>query len=306
LPSRVAKRDGRKLLAVLLAFAALGGVATSLSGCGASATLDPVALAARVSSEQTGMRMSYSMSFAAGGLSSGEITGHGYFNQRERSGVLSMDLSGLSSVGVGAAGAGLEHMQLIFKYPLMYMNFPVLSEKVGKPWVQINLQQLAQERGIQLSQLSSVNQTNPAEFLNYLRASGGAVTKVGQETVNGVPTTHYDASISVARIIESYPSSTRSTLQSSLRALSTNGSIPVEVWIDNANRVRRMKMSVNVSVPAGGGEASPGATPAGASATMTMDFTSYGAVPPVPVPGPSEVFDASALLHAGLSGGNGE
>jgi len=311
LPSRLANRDGRKVLATLAAFVALGGLATSLSGCGASATLDPVARAADVSSEQTGIRFSLSISFSASALptSGATITASGYVNERERSGAMTMNLSGVSALG-GNSGAlsGLEQMHVVFKYPEYYVGLPGLASKLpeGKTWMKLDLAQLAASHGVQLPQLSSIGQSDPSEFLRYLRASGGDVTKVGYEVINGVPTTHYRASISLTRIVDSYPESERTALRSALNALSSSGSLPVDVWIDHQNRVRRMQMSIHVSLPEGESTPSAALQAGNASATITIDFTSYGAVPPVSVPPASEVFDATALGNAGQSGVGGE
>jgi hypothetical protein len=311
-PGRIAKLAGRRAsrgVPTLLALAALVGVGALLSGCGASATLDPVARAAEVSSQQTGVRFSLSMHISASGLpaSGAGITASGYFNQRESSGEMTMNLAGLSALGGSSeALGGLEHMQMIFKYPVVYVGLPGLADKLpeGKTWMKLDLTQLAKEHGVKLPQLSSLDQTNPAEFLRYLRASGGDVTALGSESVDGVPTTHYRVMLSLSRILESYPASDRTAMRSALSALGSSGSIPAEVWVDHQNRVRRMRMSFNVPVPSA--EAQAGATPGSVGASMTMDFTSYGAVPPVSLPPASEVFDASALMGAGLSGAGGE
>ena len=315
MPGRIAKPAGRRAssgAAALLTLLALAAAGASLSGCGASATLDPVARAAEVSSQQTGVRFSLSMQISASGLpaSGAAISASGYFNQRESSGEMTMNLAGLSALGGSSeALSGAEHMQMIFRYPTVYVDFPGLAGKLpeGKTWMKLDLTQLAKEHGVQLPQLSSLDQTNPAEFLRYLRASGGDVTRLGSESVGGVPTTHYGVTLSLSRILESYPASDRTAMRSALGALGSSGSIPAQVWVDQQSRVRRMRMSFNVSVPSGqGAEGQAGATPGSVAATMTMDFTSYGAVPAVALPPASEVFDASALLAAGPNGASGE
>ena len=315
MPGRIAKLAGRRASSgavALLTLLALAGAGASLSGCGASATLDPLARAAEVSSQQGGVRFSLSMHLSASGLpaSGAGISASGYFNQRERSGEMSMNLAGLSALGGSSeALGGLERMQMVFEYPVVYVGLPGLADKLpeGKTWMKLDLTQLAREHGVQLPQLSSLDQANPAEFLRYLRASGGDVTTLGSESVDGVSTTHYRVTLSLSRILESYPASDRAGMRSALSALGSSGSIPAEVWVDHQSRVRRMRMSFNVSAPSGGAaEGQAGATQGTVAATMTMDFTSYGAVPAVALPPANEVFDASALLGAGPNGASGE
>jgi hypothetical protein len=312
-PGRIAKPTGRRAssgAAALLAIVALAGAGASLSGCGASATLDPVARAADVSSQQTGVRFTLSVHISSSGLAAGAgISASGYVNQREHSGEMTMNLAGLSALGGSSeAPSGFEHIQMVFKYPVVYVGLPALADKLpeGKTWMKLDLTQLAKEHGVQLPQLSSLDQTNPSEFLRYLRASGGDVTALGSESVNGVPTTHYRATLSLSRILESYPASDRTAMRSALSQLGSSGSIPAEVWVDHQNRVRRMRMSFNIAVPAAQGTETQAGATGSVGTTMTMDFTSYGAVPAVTLPPANEVFDASALLGAGLSSGNGE
>jgi hypothetical protein len=312
-PSLLAKRDAPRAFAALLALAGLLASSVVLSGCGASATLDPVARAAEVSSQQTGIHFTLSVRFSASALptSNAAIEASGYVNERERSGEMTMSLSGLPASAGSTSLGGLEHMHMIFRYPTVYVGLPALAGKLpeGKTWMKLDLKQIAQAHGVQLPQLSSLNETNPSEFLRYLRASGGAVTRLGEEVVNGVPTTHYRATLSLARILDSYPAADRAAARSALSALGSAGAIPVDVWVDRQSRVRRMTMSIQVPLPAGvaGATEGQGTTGSGAlGATITVDFTSYGEVPPVVPPPAAEVFDATALEHAGLSGGYGE
>jgi hypothetical protein len=68
------------------------------------------------------------------------------------------------------------------------------------------------------------------------------------------------------------------------------------VWVDAQGRVRRMQLSIAAGAP---GAAT------GVSGTITMDFTSYGPVPPIIPPPAGEVFNAGALTAAGIASGQG-
>ncbi len=295
-----------KALATLGALAALGAGGVAVSGCGASATLDPIARAAEVTSRQAGARISLKMQFSSPALPGGfSVTANGYIDERNRSGEMSMDLSGIPGASA-LPGGGAGTVRMIFQYPVIYMNMPFLAGKLpeGKTWIKLDLTKAAQAAGINLSQLSSLNQTDPTQFLEYLRASSGGVVKVGAEAVDGAPTTHYQATLQLSSILNRLPSSDQSSAKAELEKLGNAGAIPADVWVDAQGRVRRMQLTVAANVPAGtAGGAAEAAT--GVSGTITIDFTSYGPVPPIVPPPAGEVFDAGAVAAAGIAGGQG-
>jgi hypothetical protein len=291
---RIARANTKtiKALAVLAALAAGGAV----SGCGASATLDPIARAAEVTSRQTGARISLTMQLSSSALPGGlAITANGYIDERHRSGEMSMDLSGIPSASA-LPGGGVGTVQMIFQYPVIYMNMPFLAGRLpeGKTWMKLDLTKAAQTAGIDVSQLSSLNQTDPTQFLTYLRASSGDVATVGSESLDGVPTTHYRATLQLSRILDRLPAGQRGSVQTALEKLGDASAIPVEVWVDTQGRVRRMQLSIDPT----------GAPAAGGSGTITISFTSYGPVPAIVPPPSSQVFDASEMAAAGIASGS--
>ncbi len=296
----------RKTAAGIAVLAALGAGAGALSGCGTSATLDPIARAAEVSSQQEGARFSLSVRLSSPMLPGAgfAISANGYVDERKRTGELTMDLSGIPGATALPGGAGT--VKMIFAYPVIYMNMPFLAGQLpaGKTWMKLDVRKAAQAAGIDLSQLSSLGQDDPTQLLEYLRASSGGVSTVGSETLDGVPTTHYRGTLQLSDILNRLPASDRDAAKAALEKLGNGGAIPVDVWIDGQHRVRRMRMSLAAGDPT----STPGAgsaTGAGAvSGTVTIAFTSYGAVPPIVPPPASEVFEASSLAAlAGAQGG---
>ncbi|HEY7953442.1 MAG TPA: hypothetical protein VID70_10690 [Solirubrobacteraceae bacterium] len=296
-----------KALATLGALAALAGGGVALSGCGASATLDPLARAAEVTSQQSGVRvaMTMTMKFSAPGLAASGAAGGdsfamsaaGYFDERKRTGEMTMDLSGIPGMSALAGGNG--SIKMIFLYPVIYMNMPFLTEKLpgGKPWMKLDISKAAAAAGISTSQFGSLEQNDPTKFLDYLRASSGAVANLGSQNVDGVPTTHYSATLQMSRILDRLPGAQQAAAKAALEKLGSAGSIPVEVWVDAQGRVRRMQMSLTGLI---GAAASPAAS--GVGGAITIDFKSYGPVPEVVAPPASEVFDMSAMLKSGAAG----
>ncbi|MGH2854315.1 MAG: hypothetical protein ACRDLF_09020 [Solirubrobacteraceae bacterium] len=304
--TRRANRKLAKALAALGALAAVAAGGVAVSGCGASATLDPIARAAEVTSQQAGARIKLTMQLSSPALPSGySITANGYFDERNRSGEMSMDLSNIPGASA-LPGGGAGTVQMVFQYPVIYMDMPFLAGKLpeGKTWMKLDLTKAAQAAGIDLSQLSSLNQSDPTQFLEYLRASSGGVVKVGSEPADGVPTTHYQATLQLSSILGRLPASAQAAAKAALEQLGNAGAIPVDVWVDAQGRVRRMQLTIAANVPAGTDGGAPGAA-TGVSSTITIDFTSYGPVPPVVPPPAGEVFDASAMAAAGIADGQG-
>jgi hypothetical protein len=289
------KRKLANAIAALGTAGALVAGSVAVSGCGASATLDPIAQAAVVSSQQSGVTLAMTMQFSSPALPGGSyaITANGTFDELDHTGQMTMDLSGVP--GISSLGGGNGQVQMRFIAPDAYMNMPFLAGKLptGKTWIELDLSQVAAADGLNASSLSSLDESNPTQFLEYLRGSSGEVVSLGSETVEGVPTTHYHATLQLSRILEKLPSSEQASAKAALEEIGTGSGIPVEVWIDAQGRVRRMQMSFTTDAGAAG-------VPA-ISFSITMAFKSYGPVPAVVAPPAGEVYDASTAAASELS-----
>jgi hypothetical protein len=268
-----------------------------MAGCGSSGVaLDPVAQAAEVTSHAGGAHMSLAAQIDAGGLSV-TMSGEGFFNYMAQEGMLTLSVSGLPAAA-GAPAPGSLRMQELFKSSTVYIGSPLFAGKLpgGAHWMKLDLGRLGDAFGVSLQQLAG-GQSNPAQFLEYLRASGGAVTAVGHEPVRGVPTTHYRGTVDLAKVAGVMPSANRAQLRAALAKLIAQSgikSLPVDVWVDGHGLVRRMTLVL--SSPAGGLKL---------QMHMTLELFDFGATPPVAPPAPGDTYDATqaALAGAGLAGG---
>jgi hypothetical protein len=79
--------------------------------------------------------------------------------------------------------------------------------------------------------------------LEMLRAATGELERVGDESIRGVETAHYRGEIDYATYVEQAPAGRRKNLREELKRRSELGSvtIPLEVWVDAENRVRRYR-----------------------------------------------------------------
>jgi hypothetical protein len=288
---------GVRLIAML---AATGALAVAASGCGSSSTvLDPVAQAAEETSNVGGAHMALTVQVSAGALPSPfTMSGSGFFNYKTHEGMLSFELAGLPASAAGILPGGSLRMEELFKSSAVYVGSSLLAGKLpgGAKWMKIDIARVGQAFGLDVGQLAG-GQTNPAQFLEYLKASGGAVTAVGHDTIRGVATTHYRGAIDLNKLANVLPSASRAQAHAALEKLLSQAgisSIPVDVWVDSHKLVRRINMSLGVST---GGQQ--------AHMQMSIDLFDFGATPPVVTPPQGEVYDATGAALGGLAGTSG-
>jgi LppX_LprAFG lipoprotein len=153
----------------------------------------------------------------------------------------------------------------------LYMRssaFSQLGLPPGKQWVKLDLGQLAQQRGIDLSSLANTSPT-PASALSYLRGSS-KVEQVGSESVDGVDATHYKVTVDLERAAARSSGSDRESLKRVIRASGVK-TLPIDVWVDGKGYVRKVQYAQRI----GSGKA--------VKITMTLhDFGSPVSVKPPP------------------------
>ena len=180
------------------------------------------------------------------------------------------------------------------------MKFPpALANDIpgAKPWLEINLDQVGKAAkmpglGSLIDSTSTLN--DPGEYLDFLRAAAaGSVTDVGQETIAGVQTTHYEANVDFSKLPDALPSADRQSVQQLVDALQQRASvadIPVDVWIDGSDLVRRIMMNMKETV-----EGHPVDT------QFTENFSDYGAQPAPTIPSPGDTTNLMSYIK--LNGG---
>jgi hypothetical protein len=268
-------------IAILAALCA----SVALAGCGGQAQLDPIARAAVVTAQQQGAKFSLRMQFSSAVTGAFAITANGYEDQRHRAGEMTLDLSGMP--GAPSLPGGGKGTQMILRYPVIYLNMPLLAGRLpaGKRWIKIDLTKAGGEAGVDTSALSSLSEGDPAQLVDYLRSSSGVVLIEGHEMVNGASVIHYHATLLTQRILDSLPDAQRPVVKDAFQKLDGLSAIPVDVWVDGQQRIRRLQVLLG----------NQGASVSGA---VTMDFLSYGPIPPISAPPAPEVLDAGSLLSS--------
>jgi hypothetical protein len=170
-----------------------------------------------------------------------------------------------------------------------YLRMPFIASELpsGKEWVSIDLARAAQMQGRDLGELQSLAQgSDPRQMLTYLRSVAGDVTHVGNEDVRGVPSAHYFAVVDWQKALQQ--ADTQSGQPGLLDQFQSFGgamsNIPVDVWVDEQSRLRRMTMDFSMSA---------GSQEAGGS--LRLELFDYGDAVDVDAPAASDVVDALSL-----------
>jgi hypothetical protein len=136
---------------------------------------------------------------------------------------------------------------------------------------------------------------DPADLLAALTAISSGVTKIGTAIIRGVPVTGFAIKVDPAKAA-GIPTAD----QAAVKALATSfgaAEIPVDVWVDGQNLVRREKLTL--PLPGGSG------APAGSSLTVTTDFYDFGEPVQVSAPPASQVDTEKFPFAAGSSSVSG-
>jgi hypothetical protein len=271
-------------ITLLLASAVLVGlvyVKTRRPAAAAVLHVDRVAQAVSTTSSMRSFAFTYSGTVAAGGHSL-TMSGDGSSDLDRGLVEMTMRFSGEpqqeqanAEVVLDTSAGFVEY----FKAAFLGGHLPA-----GKSWLKIDLGAIGKKNGIELDRLQQGDFADPAKMFSFLRRSAEP-TPVGHEQVGGVETTHYSATVDLRRLeaLET-DAATRETLQ---RAIDLSGvsSYPVEAWIDDAGRLRRMRVTVPQLVP--------GRTDS--TLTLTEELSDFGAPVHVSVPPQSDVVDLADL-----------
>lgn len=179
--------------------------------------------------------------------------------------------------------------QAIFKDNVLYAKVPQLAQFVsnGKPWVKIDVNQVAQRTGFDVQSLvSQVQKVDPAEQTKMFTGSKDA-RRVGTETIDGVKTTHYAGTVTVDDALKQLDAQAREKVQKWLPKDRANGKINFDLWTDGDNLPRKL-----VSKATGA---------QGENGTVTVLYSDYGKSFGVNPPPSDQV---GQLSLGGFLGGN--
>ncbi|TQJ85675.1 hypothetical protein FBY22_4468 [Streptomyces sp. SLBN-31] len=209
----------------------------------------------------------------AAGSDDETITGSGVLDLRD----------GTSRMRMGQGSKQLE--QRVVDH-VLYEKPPAASGQLpkGKSWMKVDLRRLDTSRSGGGAAMS-----DPADSFAYTKSlSEKDVRKVGEETVNGVSTTHYRAALDLSELAKG-DSARERELRDRL-----GDSVPVDLWIDENGRTRRqqLQMTVKNSARSTGSSAFPRQT----HAKVVMNFSDFGTAVDVAAPPAGQTVDVTAKV----------
>ncbi len=279
------------LIAVLAAVAAL-------AGCGSDVpSAEGIAEAADATAAKGGAKVSLQQTFASPGSETLSMSGGGVIDSQTRTGHLKLRISG----GPGLPSTidrGRLTQEVIIDRLTIYMRSPLLAEALpgGAQWLKLDLEKLGRAAGIDFSVLAQTGQ-DPSQSLQLLKALSGEVEKVAREDVRGVSTTHYKATVDLRKYPSVVPAGSRAAAKATIdKTIELTGTrtVPVDVWIDRDNLVRRFQQRLTFQL---GGRGMP--------ITQRFELYDFGTKVDVTPPPARQVKDLSGVAGSGLSGSSG-
>jgi hypothetical protein len=287
----------RRLMVLVLAAAALVPLAMVAAGCG-SDDLEPIsaAEAAEHTRDAESARAEVRMTLSGMGLPQPMvIAGNGVTATAAPRMDLTLDLRPLLELA-GIPGDG--ETRVLAEGGRIYVDLPPvqgLELPGGVEWVTVDLNRVVRAFGVDGRGLAELMRIGPEQQLDALSASG-AMETVGQEEIDGVPTTHQRGTVRLSDFISALPADRRARARKAIRQLdklpggnteSFDTPTPIEMWVDEDNLLRRMTQSAPVP-------AQPG-MPAGRF-EMRIDFSDFGTELDITEPVGADVFDATRAI----------
>jgi hypothetical protein len=265
--------------------AALAGV-LALTGCLGSAgdhqadVKVSAVQAIGLASKKTAAVDSYKVDMTVGGTGRSVPALHGTVQVRLRPDLAAnatLDRANVGGFSVpGGARAILLGDDLYAKLPEQVIQF-----MGGKPWVRFPISRAG--AGINVDEL--VKQANPADQMKIFTDSKD-VRRVGEETIDGVETTHYKGTVSPREAVARLDPKSRESLDG-LYGRAGDRRVGFDLWVDRGSLPRKLVSSF--------------ATPDG-RATSTMIFSAYNQRFTVTAPPADQVADGTRLGHTGIPG----
>jgi hypothetical protein len=275
-----------RIVPTIAVAAAIVVAALAVVGSSHHSALDPVANAAEATARAGSVEFGMAGNVSTGGQTI-PLSGSGAMDMRNLRSHMSMSTS--------LPGLGQTTIDEIMNGTTIYMHMPQLASKLpgGKSWMKIDLQAFGKASGVDFAKAMQQNsaQQNPADMLSYLKAVGSSRV-VGHEAIRGSDTTHYSATIDIAKATSRLDKQTGEDLKR-LEASAGLTRIPVDVWVDRSGLVRREHLAMSISPP---GQAA-------ASMDFTLEFLRFGVPVDATPPPADQVIDFSSLLGTSGSGG---
>jgi hypothetical protein len=177
---------------------------------------------------------------------------------------------------------------------VMYTRSPLLAADLhGKTWMKLDLRRLTHGIGGPPGAFG-VDPPGAAAYLRMLRATGMQVIDEGTDEVAGAEAKHYSVTVELRRVPDALPEGQRAEGRrraERLIELTGQSEIPVDIWIDDQNRIRRLVMEQEIK--------QSGVT---TRIQTAIEYVRFGVPVAVDPPDDDDAFDATDLTLKALEG----
>ena len=299
-------RRGLFLIAAVLVAVAIGAISLLQGGSGSTNGVGPeaVAEAAERTARVKGLRYTMTGEMQVPELGRPlRFTGEGVTDVRGQRGTAHMDMSEMARIAreEGEDGRIADpdtwQMDMVFDRTSFYMRFPLAKAELGgKEWAKFDLLTTSKALGIDPALVrASQQQGDPAATLEYMRSVSDDVEELGPETIRGIRTTRYRATIDLRKYPQLVPPDKRDEARRSVdRLIELSGgeeTSDMEVWIGEDKLVHRIKQEQHMKLPG---------APHTTRTTFTTDFVDHDAKVKIEPPDGDDVQDVTDQVTAQL------
>ena len=82
------------------------------------------------------------------------------------------------------------------------------------------------------------------DLFDFLRGASDGVRDAGRDDVRGIPTTHYEGTLDLRKVVEQAPPEKRELLRAWLELIASDGppTVPFGLWVDDDGVARRLRI----------------------------------------------------------------
>jgi hypothetical protein len=132
-------------------------------------------------------------------------------------------------------------LEAVLTSDTVFLKMSSLGRLLGKPWIKMSIAALSRVSGVNLGQLIQQAQGNNPFAQAQMLAAAKDVHQVGTQVINGVQTTEYTGTYSVATGLNNVVPSQRAQVRQYMKAAGIT-SIQFHTWIDAQHHVRKMTL----------------------------------------------------------------
>lgn len=196
-----------------------------------------------------------------------------------------------------AAGMGSDDLRFVYDGTVMYFRSPGALPGVDTEWISLDFGALSEQvSGTDIEQFAQAGSNDPSNSLALLKGASDSVEEVGTEDVRGEETTHYRATVDLRKATEQAGAVRDQRQFEAFLDQFPSETIPVEIWLDEEGRTRRMR--IDQPIPE-----TPGmSVPPDAGVIMTIELYDFGVDEAIEIPPSDQVTDLTSQFSAVVDG----